>query len=164
MAGLKKVWLPMRSPVMRPVGAAYPPPTLFQRIPGEGMGGLGDNYELATDVRPRGDTVWNDLWRLGVTGSLSRVSPYGRGAFGQEAEQPNLMQRIGSVLPLLVPMTLVAAVMFLVTASGDRMRNPGKKGVPWRRVIRRKGHWRRLPSGKRVRVKPCKVYGKPVWI
>ncbi|MHC4297742.1 MAG: hypothetical protein ACYS7Y_10615 [Planctomycetota bacterium] len=85
---LKQVHLSRLSPVMWAYNKGYPRKTLGVPIePAHGMGGCGCGcgaqapYADTTGVRPGGNPMWNDLYRIGVVGKLSRVAPFGPSAF-----------------------------------------------------------------------------------
>ena len=83
---LKQVHLSRLSPVMWAYNEGYPRKTLGVPIePAYGMGDFGCGaqvpYSDVTGIRPGGNPMWNNLYRIGVAGKLSRVAPFGPDAF-----------------------------------------------------------------------------------
>jgi hypothetical protein len=49
-----------------------------------GMGGDDDGRYKSVPLEYQRQPVWNDLYRVGVLGAMSRVAPFGPAGFGTE--------------------------------------------------------------------------------
>jgi hypothetical protein len=81
---LKRVHLSRLSPVMWGWQQGYPRKELGVPIkPAYGMGTDAAQlpYTDVTGIRPGGNPMWENLYRIGVAGKLSRVAPFGPSAF-----------------------------------------------------------------------------------
>jgi hypothetical protein len=82
---LKQVHLAMLSPVMHAYGKPFIRKTQFKPIQPAHIG-LGSYESTAQTIAPRSKKLWSDLYRVGVAGSLSKVTPFGPSAFGEEGD------------------------------------------------------------------------------
>lgn len=90
LKGLKQVQLSTLSPVMWSLKGGYPRKPMTVPIGREpALGGLGvagdDGRYASVPLEYQRQPVWNDLYRVGVIGGMSRVAPFGPAAFGTEA-------------------------------------------------------------------------------
>jgi hypothetical protein len=89
LQGLKQIQLSTLSPVMWSLKGGYPRKPMTVPIGREtGLGGLGvagdDGRYASVPLEYQRQPVWNDLYRVGVIGGMSRVAPFGPAAFGTE--------------------------------------------------------------------------------
>jgi hypothetical protein len=86
---LKQVQLSTLSPVMWSLKGGYPRKQISVPIAREpALGGLGvagdDGRYASVPLEYARQPVWNNLYRTGVIGGMSRVAPFGPAAFGTE--------------------------------------------------------------------------------
>lgn len=89
MQGLKQIQLSTLSPVMWSLKGGYPRKQWSLPIAKEpalaGLGVAGDDGRYASvPLEYQRQPVWNNLYRVGVIGGMSRVAPFGPAAFGTE--------------------------------------------------------------------------------
>lgn len=84
LRGLRQVQLSTLSPVMWSLKGGYPrkPMTVPIGVVG-GMSGDDGRY-ASVPLEYARQPVWNNLYRTGVIGGMSRVAPFGPAAFGTE--------------------------------------------------------------------------------
>lgn len=83
LRGLKQVHLSRLSPVMWSVKHGYPRKAMT--VPIESVGGMSgddDGRYKSVPLDYQRQPVWNDLYRVGVLGAMSRVAPFGPAGFG----------------------------------------------------------------------------------
>lgn len=80
---LKKVQLARLSPVMHAYGKPFIRKEQFVPIKPAHIG-IGNYEGNVQTIDPRKQALWSNLYRIGAAGSLSRVTPFGPGAFGSE--------------------------------------------------------------------------------
>ncbi len=86
LKGLRQVQLSTLSPVMWSLEGGYPRKQMSVSIAKDpALGGLGDDGRYASvPLEYARQPVWNNLYRTGVIGGMSRVAPFGPAAFGTE--------------------------------------------------------------------------------
>jgi hypothetical protein len=89
LQGLKQVQLSTLSPVMWSLKGGYPRKQWGVPIGKEpalsGLGVAGDDGRYASvPLEYARQPVWNNLYRVGVIGGMSRVAPFGPAAFGTD--------------------------------------------------------------------------------
>ena len=80
---LNQVHLSRLSPVMWSTKYGYPRKAMT--VPIESVGGMGsddDGRYKSVPLDYQRQPVWNDLYRVGVLGAMSRVAPFGPAGFG----------------------------------------------------------------------------------
>ena len=85
LKGLNQVHLSRLSPVMWSVKHGYPRKAMT--VPIESVGGMSgddDGRYKSVPLDYQRQPVWNDLYRVGVLGAMSRVAPFGPAGFGTE--------------------------------------------------------------------------------
>lgn len=85
LRGLKQIHLSRLSPVMWSLKGGYPRKAMT--VPIESVGGMGgddDGRYKSVPLDYQRQPVWNDLYRVGVLGAMSRVAPFGPAGFGTE--------------------------------------------------------------------------------
>jgi hypothetical protein len=80
LKGLNQVHLSRLSPVMWSLKGGYPRKPMTVPI---GMGDDDGRYK-SVPLDYQRQPVWNDLYRVGVLGAMSRVAPFGPAGFGTE--------------------------------------------------------------------------------
>jgi len=86
LRGLNQVHLSRLSPVMWSLKGGYPRKAMTVPIGAVGgMGGDDDGRYKSVPLEYQRQPVWNDLYRVGVLGAMSRVAPFGPAGFGTEA-------------------------------------------------------------------------------
>ena len=121
---LKQVHLSRLSPVMWGWKDGYPRKQLGVPIKPayNGMGSYATQapYEQVTGINPAGDSVWNNLYRIGVAGKLSRTAPFGPSAFsgccGVGTEESGSENTMGALWPFF----LAFGAFGLITYFGMR--------------------------------------------
>jgi hypothetical protein len=81
LKGLNQVHLSRLSPVMWSLKGGYPRKPMTVPI---GMGSDDDGRYKSVPLDYQRQPVWNDLYRVGVLGAMSRVAPFGPAGFGTE--------------------------------------------------------------------------------
>lgn len=130
---LKQVHLSRLSPVMWAYQQGYPRKTLG--VPIKSAYGMGDcgcgaqqPYSDVTGIRPGGNPMWNNLYRIGVAGKLSRVSSFGPDAFtnctncGVGTDNGNGNGEPASGLSAMWPFFLAFGGFALLSYLGSRRR------------------------------------------
>jgi hypothetical protein len=125
---LKQVHLSRLSPVMWGWKQGYPRKELGVPIkPAYGMGDCGCDaqapYTDVTGIRPGGNPMWENLYRIGVAGQLSRVAPFGPDAFtnctncgvGNDNENGGAGEAMGGLWPFVAAFLGFGAITFLFT-------------------------------------------------
>jgi len=122
---LKQVHLSRLSPVMWAWKDGYPRKELGVGIrPAyNGMGSYATQapYEQVTGINPAGDPVWNNLYRIGVAGKLSRTTPFGPDAFsgcGCRGVGTEIENGSGNAMLSLWPLLLAFGAFGLITYLG----------------------------------------------
>lgn len=112
---LKQVQLSTLSPVMWSLEGGYPRKQMNVPIGRESaLGGLGvagdDGRYASVPLEYARQPVWNNLYRTGVIGGMSRVAPFGPAAFGTDMSFENKVY-IGTGIAF-VATVLIAAWLF----------------------------------------------------
>ena len=133
---LKQVHLSRLSPVKWGWPQGYPRKEWGVPIKpayGNGMGGCGCGaqapYQDVTGIRPGGNPIWDNLYRIGVVGQLSRVSPFGPDAFTNctncgpmGTENGTDSEESGSALGAMTPFLLAFLGFGVLTYLGSRRK------------------------------------------
>jgi hypothetical protein len=126
---LKRIHLSRLSPVMWSWKHGYPRRELGVPIKPayNAMGNYEDGpvpsqmpYAQVTGVNPEGTTLWNDLYRIGVAGKLSRVRPFGPSGFSGCQGCGNDEETGNGFSGLLTPWLLAILGFGVVTYLGTR--------------------------------------------
>ena len=129
---LKQVHLSRLSPVKWAWPQGYPRGEWGVPIKSAYGGGMGEcispaqlPYTDTTGIRPGGNPMWNNLYRIGVVGRLSRVSPFGPDAFsncvncGVGTDEANgngePASAVGSLMPFFLAFAAFGAMAYLST-------------------------------------------------
>ncbi len=126
---LKRVHLSRLSPGMWGWKQGYPRKELgvpIQPAYGMGVDAAQVPYNDVTGVRPGGNPMWENLYRIGVAGKLSRVAPFGPDAFtnctncgvGDDNGGGGASNALGGLWPFLVAFLGFGAITYL----GNRYR------------------------------------------
>lgn len=105
---LSTVHLTRLSPMMWSLPGGYPRKGMSTPI-GPAMGSDDGRY-VSVPLISQAQPVWNNLYRTGVIGGMSRVAPFGPAAFGSNGEAATESFTFGHAVALLliaVPMILV---------------------------------------------------------